>query len=65
MMSTLFMGLELGERDLARELVDLILSRPTEEQELSFQVLCALFRQLDRRKQPSERARKTHDSPTR
>ncbi|EDM78360.1 DNA-binding protein [Plesiocystis pacifica SIR-1] len=54
MMSTLFMALELGERDLARELVDLILSRSAGEQELSFQVLWALFRQLDREEEAAE-----------
>lgn len=54
MLSTLFSGLEVGERDLTRELIDLVLGRSPGERELGFHVLWALFRQLDREREEDD-----------
>lgn len=46
-LSTLFESYELGARDEARELVDLLTSRSTQELVLATRVLQALFDELD------------------
>lgn len=46
--STLFQVLELGERDEARELLDLIATRSPAEQAAAYRVLCGLFDEFDR-----------------
>ena len=46
-MSTLFWGRELGERDIARELLDLVGGRSSCEVELATRLLRALFAELD------------------
>ncbi|EDM77772.1 DNA-binding protein [Plesiocystis pacifica SIR-1] len=52
MLSTVFFSFELGERDLARELVDMLGRRSPDEIELATGVLRLLFAELDRRKKP-------------
>ncbi|WP_045115850.1 helix-turn-helix domain-containing protein [Plesiocystis pacifica] len=49
MLSTVFFGFEIGERDIARELVDMVCTRSVEEIELATAVLRLLFAELDRR----------------
>ena len=47
-LSTIFCGYELGTRQVDRELVDLVASRPPHEQRLALEVLQGLFAALDR-----------------
>jgi transcriptional regulator with XRE-family HTH domain len=47
-LSTLFSAFELGERDDAREITDLLASRPPHEYQLAHRVLRTLFYELDR-----------------
>lgn len=48
--STLFEAVELGERMLSRELIDLCRARSDDDIELAFVVLRSLFAELDRRR---------------
>jgi transcriptional regulator with XRE-family HTH domain len=47
-LSTLFSAFELAERDDAREITDLLASRPPREYQLVYRVLRTLFNELDR-----------------
>lgn len=46
-LGTLFTGLEFGEFDVAREIADLVASRPEMDQALAYQLVRDLFRGLD------------------
>ena len=47
LLSTLFESLEVGERDVSRELIDLLTCRSPREVQLATRVLRAVFAELD------------------